>query len=376
MKYLFFLGHPAHYHLFKNSIKQLKKKCNQVFIIIKSKDVLRNLLDNNGLSYYDILPGVKKKSKISIVTGMLKREIRLFKYCSINKPDLLLGTSSEITHIGKLLNIPSVVFEEDDYEVIPEFAKITYPFANTIIVPECCSVGKWKSKTITYNSYHELAYLSPKYFNPNKNILNKLNCVGKDFFILRFVSLNANHDNGINGINDSIAERIIKILKPYGKIFITSERKLVPEFEQYRITLNPSEILDALYYARLFVGDSQTMSAEAGILGTPFIRFNDFVGKISYLEELENKYQVGYGIKTNDVNNLFLTIRQLLKTNQNIWRERSKQIFEDKIDLTEFISWFLKNYPESIEIIKMYPDYHLNFKLESSEFCKNVAQLH
>lgn len=29
------------------------------------------------------------------------------------------------------------------------------------------------------------------------------------------------------------------------------------------------------------------MAAEATILGTPSIRFNDFVGKLGYLEELE-----------------------------------------------------------------------------------------
>ena len=344
MKYLFYLGHPAHYHLFKNSIKFLKSKSHQILIIIKSKDVLRHLLDNDGLKYFDILPEGKKRTKINVVISMFKREIRLFNYCIKNKPDILLGTSSEITHIGKLLNIPSIVFEEDDYEVIPEFAKITYPFADAIVAPICCSTGKWESKTIHYNSYHELAYLSPKYFSPDESILHKLKCDDKDYFILRFVSLNANHDNGINGINDSIAEKIIKILKPHGKIFITSERELIPQFEQYRIALKPSEILDSLYYAKLVIGDSQTMSAEAGILGTPYIRFNDFVNRIGYLDELENKYKVGYGISTKDVDKLFSTIERLLTiiSTKEIWQERIKQIFDEKINPTEYIIWLLK----------------------------------
>lgn len=363
MKYLFYLGHPAHYHLFKNSIKQLTCKDNIIWIIIKSKDVLKNLLDSDGLKYLDILPEGKTNSRVGLIYSILKRDARLFKFCFKNKPDIMLGTSSEITHIGKVLNIPSLVFEEDDYDVISEFSKITYPFASSILAPHCCNVGKWEAKTIFYNSYHEIAYLHPKYFSPNADILQKLKCNGNDYFILRFVSLNANHDKGIHGIDDSIAEKIIEILKPYGKIFITSERELNPKFEQYRIVLKPSEILDVLYYARLLIGDSQTMSAEAGILGTPYIRFNDFVGRIGYLEELENKYKVGYGILTKEVNKLYSTIEQILEINdiKEIWEEKSKRIFEDKIDLTAFIIWFIKNYHASFKIMKNNPDYQYNF---------------
>ena len=38
------------------------------------------------------------------------------------------------------------------------------------------------------------------------------------------------------------------------------------------------------------------MLAVAGILGTPFIRFNDFVDRINYMDELEDVYELGYGI--------------------------------------------------------------------------------
>jgi predicted glycosyltransferase len=33
----------------------------------------------------------------------------------------------------------------------------------------------------------------------------------------------------------------------------------------------------------LYIGDSQTMAAEAAVLGIPSIRFNSFVGKLVYL---------------------------------------------------------------------------------------------
>ncbi len=58
---------------------------------------------------------------------------------------------------------------------------------------------------------------------------------------------------------------------------------------------NPSDIYHALYYADLYIGDSQTIAAEKAVLGTPALRFNDFVGKIGYLEELEHKYGLTFG---------------------------------------------------------------------------------
>ncbi len=80
------------------------------------------------------------------------------------------------------------------------------------------------------------------------------------------------------------------------RIYITSERPLEPQFEQYRIHINPLDMHHVMAFASLYIGDSQTMAAEAGVLGVPFVRFNDFVGRIGYLRELEDTYELGYGI--------------------------------------------------------------------------------
>ena len=52
----------------------------------------------------------------------------------------------------------------------------------------------------------------------------------------------------------------------------------------------------ALYFAEMFIGDSQTMTAEAAVLGTPALRLNNFVGKLGYLNELERKFNLTYGL--------------------------------------------------------------------------------
>jgi len=49
-----------------------------------------------------------------------------------------------------------------------------------------------------------------------------------------------------------------------------------------------------LYYATMFIGDSQTMTSEAAMLGTPSLKLNSFAGKLSVPNELEQKYQLCY----------------------------------------------------------------------------------
>lgn len=345
MRYLFYLGHPAHFHLFKNTIKALEQRNHSVQILIKKKDILEELLTHAAFKYININPQGRADNKLSIAWNLLKRDMQFFKVCRRFKPDLMIGTSAEITHVGSLLKIPSVVVNEDDAEVVPLFAKLAYPFATKILAPNCCSVGKWKNKKTGYNSYHELAYLHPNHFLPDKSKLVNINSE-KPYFILRFAKLTAHHDHGRTGITTAIAQRIINLLSEKGSVYITSERPLEPEFEKYRIHINPLHIHDALYYAHMYIGDSQTMAAEAAVLGTPSLRYNDFAGEISYLEELEKKYELTYGFRTKDSNALFSKVSELLN-NLNLkqqWQTRRQHMLTERIDFNTFMIDYFEHF--------------------------------
>lgn len=106
------------------------------------------------------------------------------------------------------------------------------------------------------------------------------------------------------------------------------------------------------------------MSAEAGVLGPPFIRYNDFVGKIGYLDELENKYKLGFGIKTTETERLFIKANELINMPdlKEEWQIRKAKMLKDKINVTKFMFWFFENYPESVKIMRKNPEYQLKFK--------------
>jgi len=363
MKTLFSLGHPAHFHLFKNVIKQLEFEGHEVEILIKKKDILEDLLAHSSVEYNNILPHGRSDGKLGILTGLIKKNIGLYKHCKVNRPDLMLGTSAEIAHIGKLLGIPSVVFSEDDVSVIRSFATLTYPFANHVMSPDVCENGRWNSKTIFYSGFHKLAYLHPNHFNPDYRVLQKYGLPKKSFVLLRFAKLTAHHDEGITGITDEIAEELIDLLTKHGNVYISSERELPLKFEPYRLKIDPLDIHHFLAYAKLFIGDSQSMAVEAAMLGTPSIRFSSFAGRISVLEELEHKYKLTQGIKPDNPEELYAVVDKLLTTPnlRDLHETRKQKMLSEKIDVTAFFKWFIINYPESFKTITEDPDYQKRF---------------
>ena len=364
MKILFYLVHPAHFHLFKNVIKKLKLKNHEIFITIKKKDVLEQLLVENNFPFYNIQPIERKSTKIGLIKGAAVRAIKHFQFINKNRVDVILSSAAELGPIAKLYGITFINLFEDDLTLFPVYSKILGPFVESLVVPASCKTGNWEYKTIKYNGYQELSYLHPKYFTPDYSKVNKYFDSKRKNFIIRFAKLTAWHDDGITGLTESIFEEIIDILEPHGNILITSEIKLNSKYDKYFLNIPVSDMHHVLYYADMFIGDSQTMSAEAAVLGTPSIRFNDFVGKLGYLEELEHKYGLTYGIKTSQPEKLLLKINEFLNIDnikQDFQKRRQKMISE-KIDVASFIVWFVENYPKSVEILKTNLDYQFRFK--------------
>ena len=340
---------------------------HKVFILIKTKDILEDLLKQSGLPYFNILKEAHRKSKLGILWDMIVRDWRMWRFVKKNKIDLLTGSTVEVAQVGWLTRKYRVNTGEDDMNVVPLFPKMAGPFMGTILSPRVCNNYSLEPYSVKYESYHELAYLHPNHFVADKKVVEKYFPIDAPYFIMRFSSLNAYHDSGIRGINTEIAQRLIDILKPYGRIYITSERELEPQFEPYRIPIKTLDMHHVMAFSTLYIGDSQTMAAEAGVLGVPFVRYNDFVGRIGSLNELEDEYHLGFGIKASDkgsAEKMYKVVEDLLATPnlKEEWQERRQRMLSEKIDYAQFLTWFIENYPESRRIMKETPDYQYRFR--------------
>ena len=282
------------------------------------------------------------------------------------KPDIMIGTDVAITHVGKFFKIPSLVFNEDDFNINKLFCHFSYPFASNIISPEVCNVSKSIYKKVSYKGYQKLAYLHPNRFKPDPSVLDKFNREKVPYYLIRLVSFTAVHDveKKHGGFTLNILLKVIKKLETKGIVFISSEEILSDQLEKYKLQIDIAKIHHVMYYSSIFISDSQSMSVEAAMLGTPSIRFNSFVGKISVLEELEYKYKLTFGISNKEPEILLTKVEELLNTPnlKEEFQERRLKMLSEKIDVSAFMVWFVENYPQSVKIMKENPDYQNRFK--------------
>lgn len=361
MNILFYIGHPAQYHFIKNTMANLLKDGHSVRVLIKTKDVLENLLKEDGVDYTNIQTKSRKNNSWSIFIAMLKRTRAVIREAKSFKPDILIGEDVSIAWTGRLLGIPAITIIEDDYDVVKREAVLSYPATKHILCPDICSVGPWENKKIGYKGYMKFAYLHPNVFDPDLGDAK----TSKPYAIIRISGLQAFHDVKIKGLSEKVILDIIYILESYGlQVLLSSERTIPASLKQYQFAINATEMHNYLANAALLISDSQSMSVEAALLGVPSIRCSDFAGRISVLEELEQQYQLTFGFKPSKTNEITAKIQELLSlpNRKELFQARRQKMLSDKIDVTAFLTWFIENYPQSADIMKKNPDYQFRFK--------------
>jgi predicted glycosyltransferase len=364
MKILFYFGHPAQYLFLRETIKAIISNGNSVKILIKTKDVLEELLLQDRLEYVNILPQERGNSKIAIAFSLIKRNIALLPIILKFRPNLMIGTDATIAQLGWLLRINRITITEDDYDLIKTLGDLSYPFTKTILCPEVCAVGKWEHKKIGYAGYMKLGYLHPNVFKRDPKIPEKYNLL-KKYAVIRLAKLTAHHDFGIKGIDESFLDKIISVFEKHSiAVFISAEGRIAEKYRKHLFNINPNDMHQILANAEFLICDSQSMSVEASMLGVPSIRFSSFAGRVSVLEELEHTYQLTFGVHPSRPHELFKKLEELL-SNIDLnadFQHRRKKMLADKIDVTSFLVWFIENHPESVHTMKENPDYQYKFR--------------
>ena len=362
MRILIDIGHPAHVHFFKNFISAMKKKGHVVYIASKRVQSIIDLLNIYELNYISV--GKKPNFLLFKYIYQLYSIMKLLYFTVKYKVDIGLGISMTLPIVSKFTKMKCVGFDDDDMIATPIFAKYV-GMSDSILTPDCLSFEERGDNHITYKGFHELAYLHPNRFKPDPAVLKETGIKeGERFYVLRFNEFKAHHDIGAKGLSQEKKRELIQLLKKKGKVFISTEGEIDPEFSEFRLKLSPEKIHSFLYFSYMFIGDSQTMTSEAAVLGTPAIRNNSFVGKISYLEEEEHKYGLTYGFTPDRADEMIRKLDTLseMPNLKEEWQKRRKRMLADKIDVTAFLVWFVENYPESFNIMKKNPDYQLRFK--------------
>ncbi len=331
MRILIEITHPAHLHFFRNAIAEFESRGHIVAITAREKDITIELLDNYNIPFTTL--SRKGDSKFALIGEMMARDVRLLKFCRKFKPDILTGIGGVFaSHAGFLLRKPVVVW--DDTEVAAISHKITYPFVTAVYSPDCYKKHFGK-KHHFYAGCHELAYLHPRRFTPDIEVVKSVGIdPSQKYCIIRLVSWGAHHDIGQYGFAQEKMVEFVEEISKYARPFITSEGQLPAELEKYRLKIPVHLIHHVMAFASLCITEGATMASESAVLGVPAVYINTIkAGTIDMFEQYglikqttDTQEALDYCIGwfgDREVGNKCIVARE--------------KILTEKIDVTEFI---------------------------------------
>lgn len=338
MKVLIDIGHPAHVHLFRNFAHLLEQRGDEVLFTLREKEFERELLRAEGFRFVSF--GKKYKSRWGKLWGLLKFDGMEWSTCRHFRPDVLLSHGSMYAaHAAWLIRRPHISFE-DTYN--QEQIRLYEPFTAAVLT------GDYPHPVISrrevhYAGYHELAYLHPLRFTPDRSIFRELGLQdGERYILLRFVSWNATHDAGHKGMSLENKRRAVQAFSRYAKVFISSEKALPEDLESYRLPTTPERIHHVLAFASMVFGESATMVSEGVCLGVPGV-YLDNTGRY-YTTEQEQKYGMCYNFTESpeDQEKAIAKGLEILSGNTD-YAARHAAMMADKIDVTGFLLDFIDN---------------------------------
>lgn len=343
MRILVDVFHPAGVHFFKNLLWEMQRRGHEVLVSSRDKDVSLALLESYGFPYVT----VGKYSKNLLLKGLqvVRMDHSLYRIAREFKPDILLGKGAvNAAHVSRLIGKPCIQFADDEYSLF------LYRSCADVI----CTMGAFRRdigpKQVRINSFKELAYLHPRYFVPDAAVLASVGLrPGDRYAVVRFVAWSASHDFGRHGLDLAAKRKVISELQRHARVFVTSERPLPEDLRAYAVPVPPEKIHHLLYYATLLFGDTQTMTTESALLGTPAIRCNSFVGPgdMASFVELEEEYGLIHNFR--DPEPAIRKAVELLSRSdtKSHWAQKRERLLAEKVDVTQFMIDFISNYPES-----------------------------
>lgn len=336
MKVLIDIGHPAHVHLFRCFAHCLEQRGDEVLFTLREKEFELELLRAEGFQFCSF--GKKYKSRIGKLWGLLKFDFLEWRACRRFRPDVLLSHGSMYAaHAAWLYRKPHISFE-DTYNM--EQIRLYEPFTAAVLT------GNYPHPVISrrevhYAGYHELAYLHPSRFFPDKKVLEELGLKeGDRYVLLRFVSWNATHDAGHKGMSLENKRRAVVAFSKRARVFISSEKELPEDLEPYRLPTAPERIHHVLAFASMVFGESATMVSEGVCLGVPGV-YLDNTGRY-YTTEQEKKYGMCYTFREGpeDQERAIAKGEEILSGDSD-YQARHNALMADKIDVTGFLLDFI-----------------------------------
>lgn len=362
MKILIDMNHPAHVHYFRNFIKLMEAKGHQFCIINRDSKMINQLLDYYGIKHTIRNKRPEKKGTLASMLNLLKMTLWCIRKSFSFKPDMYIGFGSSACAITSwVFHKPSILLDDTEHNVMNH--RVYKPFASTVLTPfyfnkDLQGLGI-NNRQIKFNAYVEQLYLNSAHYKKEFQVLDELNIKPKEYVIVRYIAYDAHHDLDAHPLSEEAKKRLVAELAKRYRVFISLENNLKdPFYDRYALHISPEKMHDLMASAKFLITEGATMASEAFVLGVPYLYLNPLrCGNIDYQcnHYSERCYQTTDAEKAVDI------IYRMMDESVDSEAVRAK-VEKISINPTEYLCWFVENYPESRTVMKETPDYQYNYR--------------
>lgn len=347
MRYLIFTNTPAHVHLYKHVVTELRNKGHDVLVLTRDYGPTVELAQAADLPFQ--IYGQCDTSKSSLLRSLPAQFARIAYETLQFSPDVIFGMGAYAAYAGFISRAQTILVLDSETTMLD--TTVSRQVSRATLTPDSFR-RELGTDHYTFPGFKECAYLHPDVFETDQSIRTDLG-VGEDQYILvRLNAFGSHHDVAESGFSQKERIRMIQTLAEYATVFVSDEGDTldVSELPAQPYDLHPARLHDALAEASLLVADTQTMVTEAALLGTPAIRSNSFVGEgdMGNFVELEERGLVDNLRSFEDV---LKRATAILEDGEPKQRERERQrLWEEKVNLTELLVTVAEN-PENVASI-------------------------
>lgn len=252
-------------NFFKHLVHILVENGHKVDITYLNRGKLPEILKKEFKSIPLKKIGKHRGSFISIIfEANILRFFIFLKHLFTNKYDICLSVASfPLGFVAKLKGIPNIQFTDDlERKLLTWLLKIS---SSSLVVP----LFKIKSKkTRVFEATNEWAYLSPQYFKPDINALNKYALTPFFYIFIREVDT---HTFNYYKQHEKIAD-ITGIFPDNIQVVLSLENKT----HKHRYPGNwiileepVADIHSLMYYSKVVISTGDSMAREGAVLGVP-----------------------------------------------------------------------------------------------------------
>jgi len=328
------LCHPAHVHFFRHPIGIWQRAGHQVHIAARNKDVALPLIKEYGLECHPI--GKPRPGLAGLAGELLQRDWALYRYAKQRHAEVIAAIGGVFAaHAALLARIPSVVFYDTEMAKLQN--ALTYPVASKVAVPRCYESWVPTGRETRYAGYHELSYLHPARFQPDREIALRAGLAEAcPTYLLRLVAWTANHDIGDSGLSGQRALQIVERLAQHGKVIISSEKPLEGALKPYQYQGRVSDIHHLMAFCAGYYGESATMASESAVLGVPAVYAAH--SPRGYTNEQDVRYGLVRNVRTLDESSVLNACDWLLSQTRVRCEAARAQLLNECIDVAAFVA--------------------------------------